>query len=123
VVGNTFKQCNYWSPGGAGDIEVDNAVPSMKGGVPNPQACHPWTTPTTFVQHSLNISYNTFHSPYGAPAALVQSTDGLTVVGNAVMRDGGARALSFDFVGQGTAHSVVEGNTCDGGPCTQSGFF
>ncbi len=119
---NTVREVNYWGPGSAGDVEIDNAVPTMRGGVPDPQACHPWTTPTTFVQHALNISYNTFTSPYGAPVALVQSTDGLTLVGNTVARAGGRSALTYDLVGQGTAHTDVSGNVCDGVACTQSGF-
>ena len=94
----------------------------MSGGIPNPDKCYAWTAPTSFVQHSLNISGNTFTSPWGAPLALVQATDGVTISGNVVSRAGGRTALTFDFVGQGTAHSDVRDNTCDGSPCTQAGF-
>ena len=34
-------------------ILIDNSVPTMVNGVPDAQRCHPWVTPTTFVQHSL----------------------------------------------------------------------
>ena len=121
-VNNIVREVNYWSPGSAGDVEIDNAVPKMSGGVPNPQACYAWTDPASFVQRSLNISFNTFLSPWGGALCLVQSTDGVTITGNAATR-AGASALTFDFVGQGTAHSAVSNNTCDGKPCTQAGFY
>ncbi len=120
---NIVRDVNYWSAGGSGDILIDNAVPTMVNGVPDAQRCHPWVTPTTFVQHSLNISFNAFASPWGAPVAQVQSTDGLALQGNTVTRAGGRAAATFDLVGQGTARTAVSGNACDGAPCSQSGFF
>ena len=118
---NTVREVNYWSPS-SGDILIDNSVPTIVNGVPDPNRCLAWTNSNSFVQHSVTISNNTFLSPWGAPIALVQSTDGVNIQGNTVSRGGGAGPLSYDFVGQGTAHAVVAGNTCDGSPCTQSGF-
>ena len=117
---NTISEVNYWSPD-QGDVRVDNSVPIMVNGKPDPNRCQAWTDAASFVQRTVNISGNTFYSPWGAPAVLLQSTDGVTIVGNTVSR-GGAPALSFDLVGQGTARAQVVGNTCGGGPCTQSGF-
>jgi hypothetical protein len=118
---NVVKNVNSWSPG-AGDVLIDNSVPAMVNGVPDPSRCHAWTDPASFVQHAISIENNTFLSPWGAPIAVVQSADGVRIQGNVVSRGGGARPLSFDFLGQGTAHAVVAGNVCDGAPCTQSGF-
>ena len=122
-VHNTVRDVNSWSGGNSGDILIDNSVPTMVKGVPDPQRCYPWVQPTSFVQHSLNISYNTIASPWGAPVAQVQSTDGLALVGNTVTRAGGRAAVTFDLVGQGTARTAVSGNVCDGAPCSQSGFY
>jgi hypothetical protein len=119
-IGNIVREVNYWSPD-QGDVRIDNAVPTMVNGKPDPNRCIAWTSTESFVQHGVNISGNTFVSPWGAPIAVVQSTDGVVIAGNTVQR-GGAQPLSFDFLGQGTARADVTGNTCGSGQCTQSGF-
>jgi hypothetical protein len=118
---NTVREVNYWSPE-QGDVRLDNSVPTIVNGKPDPNRCQAWTDAASFVQHAVNISGNTFVSPWGAPFALVMSTDGVAIEGNVASRGGGAAALTFDWVGQGTARARVGGNTCDGGVCTQSGF-
>lgn len=114
---NTFNECNLWLSGG--DIEVDNSVPVMKGGVPVPNACTSWKGMESQVQHNLNISGNTFTSL--ASAIHVVSTDGVEVLGNTITR-GGTSPPQYDIWGEGTINANVQGNVCDGGSCVISGL-
>lgn len=114
---NTFNECNLWLSGG--DIEVDNSVPVMKGGVPVPNTCTSWKGMESQVQHNLNISGNTFTSL--ASAIHVVSTDGVEVLGNTITR-GGTSPPQYDIWGEGTINANVQGNVCDGGSCVISGL-
>ena len=117
VVDNTFIECNLWGSGG--DVEIDNSVPVMKGGVPVPDTCTSWKGMESQVQHGLNISGNTFTSL--ASAIHVVSTDGVSVVGNSITR-GGVTPPQYDIWGEGTINGEVQGNVCNGGTCSVTGL-
>jgi hypothetical protein len=121
VVDNTFVGVNYAVAQMPGDVMIDNSVPIFQNGAPT-TTCTFYSGPANSVQHNLTFQGNVWQQLSGQSAINAESVGGLTLVGNTVTRQSGAKVPAADFAGEGVTGAAVSGNTCDGAACTTSGL-
>ena len=114
---NTITDVNFGPGKEEGDMFIDNSVPVFSNGKPTTQ-CQRAPAPINF---GLNISFNTLkQGGYGPSALIVYSTNGITAANNVITRNGAAPKSDLECIT--CVAGTALGNTCDGGPCSSTGF-
>ena len=119
VTNNTFLGNNFATAACAGDVYVDNAVPTFAGGVPT-TTCHVFSAQP--VHSGLTITDNVFVLDAGQSAVYAYAAAGIDVSRNVVTRTAGPAPAAGDLVGIGCTGTSAAGNTCNGGACAISGL-